>query len=381
MGNLMQLNELRKEIDNIDDQILALFLKRMEVAKRVAEEKQLSKAVIANPEREREILVRIAEQAGEDMAVYTKMLYSTLFELSRSYQGRVLNDNLSGLDKKITEAIQSSPEDLPKTATVACQGIAGAYSQQACDKLFPLANISYFKSFEGVISAVDSGMCRYGILPVENNIHGSVGRIYDLLSGGRVYIVAGAKLQIRHALMAKPGVRLEDIKEAYSHEQAFGQCSEFTKKYNQVVSLNTAIAAKEVSESERCDIAAICSPECAKLYGLEIIKDDIQNSDNNHTRFICISKNLEIYPGANKLSLMLSTEHKPGALFSVMAKFSALGINITKLESRPIPGRDFEFMFYFDMEASVRAKEVRALLSELSDAPETFVFLGNYLER
>lgn len=135
-----------------------------------------------------------------------------------------------------------------------------------------------------------------------------------------------------------------------------------------------------VAESDRRDIAAISSVPCAHLYGLEVIEDKVQNNDNNYTRFICISKNLEIYPGANKISLMLSTSHRPGALYGLIAKFAVLGINLTKLESRPIPGSDFEFIFYFDLDASVLSPEVVTMLGELEASPELFVFLGNYAE-
>ena len=139
-------------------------------------------------------------------------------------------------------------------------------------------------------------------------------------------------------------------------------------------------AAKLVADSPRDDVAAISSRSCAELYGLKPILERIQNSDNNYTRFICISKKLEIYPGADKTSLMFTLPHRPGSLYGMIAKFSALGLNLTKLESRPIAGRDFEFMFYFDMQASIYSKEVIALLSELDNSPEQFVFLGSYTE-
>lgn len=376
----MELIDYRDIIDGIDDEILALFLRRMEVVTEIAKNKAESGAAIANPQRERDILVRVTGQAGEDMAIYVKILYSTLIDLSRSYQGVLLNSDGSGLEKSILKAINETASVLPKTANVACQGIEGAYSQQACDRIFPLANISYFKSFEGVISAVEKGLCRYGVLPVENSVHGSVGQVYDLLQNSDVHIATATKLQINHCLMALPGVRESDIKEVITHEQAMNQCSDYVKPFLQDFCENTAIAAKLVADSGRRDLAAICSAECADLYGLQIINSDIQKSDNNHTRFICVSKEMEIYPGANKLSLILSTAHKPGALYSVMSKFAALGVNITKLESRPIPGRDFEFMFYFEMEASAYSAEIRALLTELSASPEHFKLLGFYNE-
>jgi chorismate mutase/prephenate dehydratase len=183
--------------------------------------------------------------------------------------------------------------------------------------------------------------------------------------------------------MAKPGTKMSDIKEIFSHEQAIGQCGEFLKGLKDVkitTCANTALAAKMVADSERNDIAAISSMECLDLYGLELVKKNIQTTDNNYTRFICISKKMEIYPGSNKISLILSLPHSPRSLYQAIAKFAALGINLTKLESRPIPGSDFEFLFYFDFEGSVHSPELINLLTELENQPETFVFLGCYTE-
>ncbi|MBP0981442.1 MAG: bifunctional chorismate mutase/prephenate dehydratase, partial [Oscillospiraceae bacterium] len=146
------------------------------------------------------------------------------------------------------------------------------------------------------------------------------------------------------------------------------------------VCANTAMAAQMVAESERSDVAAISSKQCAELYGLKVLSDAIQNSDNNYTRFICISRDLEIYPGASKLSVMLTLPHRPGSLSELMSRFSMMGLNLTKLESRPIPGKDFEFMFYFDLEASVLSPSVLRMMDELENGPDTFVFLGNYIE-
>ena len=143
---------------------------------------------------------------------------------------------------------------------------------------------------------------------------------------------------------------------------------------------NTAVAAKRVGESGRTDVAAISSRDCAALYGLAILEEDVQDAASNFTRFICITKELRIYPGASRISLMLSLPHRPGALYAMIAKFSALGLNLIKIESRPIPGRDFEFLFYFDMEASVYSDEVLSLLGELSEEPELFILLGCYSE-
>jgi chorismate mutase/prephenate dehydratase len=270
----------------------------------------------------------------------------------------------------------------PKDADVACQGTEGANSTFACEKLFVRPTILYFNRFDRVFSAVDKGLCRYGILPVENSLHGSVTNIYDLMKQNQFYIVRSVKLKITHALLAKPGVKLADVKTVYSHEQALAQCSQFLKDRNYTIQVyeNTALAAQFVSESPRDDIAAIASINCSELYGLDILDDNIQNSANNYTRFICISKKLEIYPGARKISLVVTIPHRPGSLYQLMTKFSTLGINLSKLESRPIPDRDFEFMFYFDLDVSVYDDVVSKLFSLLENGMDHFVFLGCYGE-
>jgi chorismate mutase/prephenate dehydratase len=246
-----------------------------------------------------------------------------------------------------------------------------------------MPDIIYFRSFENVFQAVEQGLCDFGLLPIENSSYGSVNSVYDLMRHHNFHIVRSIRLHIDHNLLAKPGTALEDIREIISHEQAIGQCSVFLGNHPEIkvtVCENTASAAKLVAESERRDIAAISSRNCAQLYGLDILSDKLQNSENNYTRFICIAKDLAIYPGADRISLMFSVPHNPGALYRMIAQFAALGLNLTKLESRPIAGRDFEFLFYFDMEASVWSEDVLRLLGECSAAEELFVFLGSYSE-
>lgn len=378
----MNLEEIREQINGIDEELVKLFIKRMNLAKAVAEYKEKNKLPIMNKSREREIISKVCEASGEELEMYTKVLFTTLFDLSRSYQSCLIN-NSSSLKEEIIKGIEESPKLFPIKGLVACQGIEGAYSQLAADKLFSIANIMYFKSFEGVFNAVEKGLCPFGILPIENSSYGSVNEVYDLMHHYNFHIVKSIKLRIDHSLMGKAGAKLSDIKEIYSHEQAIGQCSEFLKGRPDIkvtICENTAIAAKLVSDANRTDLAAISSHNCAELYGLSVISSDIQNSDNNYTRFICIAKDLMIYPGSDRISLMLSISHEPGALYSILSKFSSLGLNLTKLESRPIPGKDFEFMFYFDFEASMLRDEVVNLLSELSLGCDLFVFLGSYSE-
>lgn len=378
----LNLNNIRKEIDDIDTQIADLFKHRMEKSLEVAKYKQENNLPVFNGNREKEILHRVSEHIGEPFDGYARLLFNTMFDASKSYQNDYLARR-SDLAARIEKALEETPKIFPKKAVVACQGVQGSHSQAACEKLFEVPSIMYFNSFEGVFNAVEKGLCQYGILPIENSSYGSVGTVYDLMQNYNFHIVSSLRLRISQNLMAKAGTKLSGIKEIVSHEQAIGQCGEFLKTLKDVkitVCENTALAAKMVSESDRTDIAAISSKECLDLYGLELLKTQIQISDNNYTRFICISKKLEIYPGANKISLILSLPHVPRSLYHTIAKFAALGINLTKLESRPIPGSDFEFLFYFDLEASVYSQELINLLSQLENQPETFAFLGCYTE-
>ena len=272
----------------------------------------------------------------------------------------------------------------PTEGIIGCQGVAGAYSQIAADRMFPNGRKIFFKTFDAVFDAVKRGLCNYGMIPIENNSNGSVRAIQDLLRERGLFIVRSEKLCISHELLVKPGTRLEDIREIYSHEQALGQCSEFLKKFGDQVRiipcLNTAIAARTVSESETNDKAAICSAACIELYGLKTLGMRIQNSDNNYTRFLCIAREPAVYPGADRISLILSAAHRPGALYEVLGKFAKLSINMLKLESVPITGRDFEFRFYIDIEASTREPKVMQMLAELEKECMDFRFLGNYTE-
>jgi len=354
----------------------------MEAVEKIAEHKKQNNLPIYDSERERQLFDRVATLAGAKTESYVRTLFSVITDLSRSYQGRIIHGK-SETALRIEKAIAETPQLFPQKATVACQGAEGAYSQIACEKVFELPSIMYFNSWENVFGAVEAGLCQYGILPVENSTAGSVNRIYDLMAKYNFSIIRSVKLKTNHTLLANPGVKLEDVREIISHEQAINQCSVFLRSLKDVKITyceNTAVAAKIVRESNRKDIAAISSRACAELYGLNILSDSIQTSENNYTRFICISRKTEIYPGANRTSLMMVLPHKPGSLYRVMSKFSALGINLTKLESRPIPGREFEFMFYMDLECSIYSPAFTQLISELEYSVESFRYLGSYSE-
>ena len=379
----MELQDIRKTIDGIDDQLLDLFVQRMDCARQVAEAKGRTGRPIRDHARERAIVNRLTARAGETYAPYVRTLYGQLFDLSRGYQSS-LRDVDSPLAEEIARALrETTGQRLPQHALVACQGTEGSYQQQACERLFPYPDILYFDSFDGVFNAVEKGMCQYGILPIENSTAGSVTQVYDLMERHHFYICGAQRLRIDHRLLRRPGGS-GPIAEIVSHEQALRQCSRFLEAHPEIKvtrMANTAVAAEYVASAGRDDLAAIASKACAELYGLEIADDAVSDSENNSTRFICISRRLEIYPGARKISLMLNLAHEPGSLNTVVSRLAIAGVNLLKLESRPIPGREFEFRFFFDMAASAADPDVVRLLGELESHCDRFTFLGCYDEQ
>jgi chorismate mutase/prephenate dehydratase len=378
----MELKDLRTSIDGIDSQIADLIMKRMEIAKEIAEYKKKNSLPVYDPQRERQKLSDIASRVGEENARITDALFSVIFDLSRSVQNRVVAGG-SPIKDLIKDAIANTDARFPVRPLVACQGVEGAYSQIAAERIFPNGNIMYFNTFDKVFSAVGQGLCRYGILPLENSTAGSVSRIYDLMMEYEFYIVRSCRVKVDHCLLAKRGTTLDGIREIVSHEQALAQCQGFLKSLKNVkitACANTAEASKLVLDSGRDDIAAISSRSCAELYGLDCLAVSVQDKGSNFTRFICISKKLEIYPGANRTSLMLVLPNRCGSLYHVLSRFYALGINLIKLESRPLANSDFEFMFYFDLDTSVYSDEFLRVFDDLSGAVTSLKYLGSYSE-
>ena len=377
----MELSEIRRSIDAVDDQLLNLFLERMRLSEAVGAYKNENHLPILNKQREREILTKVSEKAGSQER-YAYHLFSTLFELSRSRQAELVNTP-TRVGAQIESSLAAGAALFPQTGLVACQGVEGANSQVACDRLLPRGSIVYVKTFQAVVSAVESGLCKFGVLPIENSSNGSVRAVYDLLQHHNLSIVRSTRLCIRHELLTLPGVKQSEITEIYSHEQAIGQCSKFLGSLEGVRVIpcdNTAMAAKLVAESGNRHAAAISSHPCAALYGLECVNDAIQDSDNNYTRFVCVAKDPVIYAGANRISLVVAFENRPGALYELLAKLAALDINMTKLESCPVAGSDFEFIFFLELDASVQDPSVLAMLEEMERSCAQFQFLGNYAE-
>ena len=276
-----------------------------------------------------------------------------------------------------------SRADLLPHAVVACQGVEGAYSQLAADVLFDQPETLFMRTFDGVFRAVESGLVHYGVLPIENSTAGSVTAVYDLMRKYRFSIVRSVKMYIPHMLLAKDKIGLSELKKIYTHEQAIKQCGDFIEKHPHIEIIecaNTAVAARMVAESDEPYSAAIASEACVDQYALSVLKRDLQNHQNNYTRFICISKDREVLVDADRISLMLTLEHKAGSLFEVIKEFAEADFNLLMLESRPIPDTDFEFMFYFDVEGSFADPRWTELEKRLEALATHYVCMGNYRE-
>lgn len=380
---MANLQECRARIDEINKEIIDKVDERMRIAEEIAKYKQENDMRIVDPLREQALMEKVTDDSADDMAYYNRMLFSLLMEMSADHQRQVTNSE-SQVVKDIRNAIQNTPKVFPESAIVACQGVQGAYSQEASERFFKMPKIIYTKNFKGVFAAIDKGLCRYGVLPIENSTAGSVNQVYDLLKSYDFHIVKSMRVKIEHCLLVNKGVQKSDIKEVISHEQALSQCDDYLRREfpdaKITVYENTATSAKYLSESGRKDAAVLGSEICGSYYSLDCLESSVQDSDNNYTRFICITKPLEIYPGANKTSFMCVTDHTPGSLYKVLSAINACGINLTKLESRPIPGSDFDFSFYFDFEESVYTEQFVRLINHLDGVCKEFRYMGSYIE-
>ena len=375
------MTEKQNEMCAIDDEIARLFKQRMALSEDVARERLSRGEPATDIEGERNTIARAADAVGEDLARDAKILFTTIFNAEKARMRRI-SGRSSPVMATIGKAI-SEMKPFPQKAIVACPGTDGSYAQRAASEIFEIPTILFFSNFESVFEAVEKGLCPYGILPIENSAAGSVAQVYDLMVKHRFHIVRSVSTKVDHVLLGRRGARIEDISEVASHPHALTQCSAFLKAHpvmKAIPGANTAVAAKELAAGESMTKAVIASRSCADLYGLDILAEDITDATYNYTRFICISRQMAITPDADKFSIMLSLPHRPGSLNGIIAKFAAVGVNLTKLESRPIPGMNFEFRFTFEFESAPTNPAVLGLLSELSQDPEIehFTFLGAY---
>ena len=372
----MRLEDIRKDIDRIDKELVPLLKERMNCSLRVAEIKKAEGLPIYHPVREQEILSRV-NAAGGEFGRYIESVYRELMSVSREAQ----QAEITGIGK-LAKEIESASETIKNKVTVACQGIEGAFSNIAAKNLHDSSELKFYPTFEDVFKALLNNEATYGVVPVENSNAGSVMEVYDLILKYRFFIVSAAELPVNENLLGIKGATLDDIKTVYSHPQALAQSDEFIKErgITPIQYTNTAMAAKLVAEKNDKSIGAIGSTLAASLYGLSVVAPNIQTVKHNCTRFITISKELIIPEDANKVSVVFSLPHTVGALQRVLDRFSMNGLNLTKIESRAARNGLFEYLFYLDFSGNLKDDNTVAFISSLEDELPDFTFLGNYKE-
>lgn len=370
----MSLDEIRSKIDEIDRELIPLIKKRMECSLEVARIKQAENLPIYHPGREQQILDRVATAAGEDYGVYVSSVYRNMMAVSRALQSDTLFKNA-----EFGEKILSYPEDMTFKRVI-CQGAEGAFSHAAANKMFPELTPEFMHNFEDVFKAVEADESAVGILPVENSTAGSVNPVYDLILKYKHCIVKATPVDVSQNLLSIGSA--EEVRTVYSHPHALKQCENYIKQHGlkAVEFENTALAAKYVAELNDPTVAAIGSITAAEIYGLAVTAEKIQNNQENITRFIAVSKKPFIAPDSNTVSLAFTIPHEKGSLYSILGRFADCGLNLTKIESRPL-GHGFEYKFYIDFSGNIKDERTLSLLSSLESELSYFVFLGNYVER
>ena len=364
-----ELQALRNKIDDIDQGIIALFRERMAVVGQVAGQKQAANMGVTDEGRERQVLQNAAKLAGEGLENSAMVLMSTLMALSRGQQAAMLYEG----GKSLLPPPQRSAH--PRAAF---QGVPGAWGEQAARSLFPDKELVNYELFEDVFRAVKEGEAGHGALPLENAQTGAIGEVYDLLRRHGCFIVGQAWVEIRHCLLVRPGTRMEDIRKVMSHPEGFRQCYGFLKghPWDRTTCTNTAVAAQQVAARNDNRGAAVGSRRAAEIYGLEVLASDIMDSAQNRTRFISIAKEPWYDENSDTISVTFSTAHKSGALCQVLQAFMTAGINLSRIESRPVAGG--KYRFFADLQATVLSKETQAALHQAAGLCEYFEVLGCY---
>lgn len=366
----MDLNEIRKKIDNLDKQLLALFEERMELCTQVAQYKKVNNLPVFQGNRETEILERVSKESIPKFQKSSQKFFISLLDISKQLQMQLITS---------MEETLVFPEPHFETAKkVGCQGIRGANSETATQNFFPNRDIIFYPTFKSVFEAVEKGEIEYGVLPIYNSTTGSVTQTNDLMGDYNFFITAMNTVEVTNCIAVRPGITLEEITKVYSHPQALSQCSDFLKKHHLAKESydNTATAAKMVSQSDE-PFAAICSEECANLNGLHILERKISNVVPNYTKFICITKNTEVSPKASIISFMMKLANVPGSLSNILNKFFLQGLDLVKLESRPIQDGSFDVMFYVDFKGNLLDRTIAPFLNELCKSCTDFKLLGN----
>ena len=376
----LDLNELRDEINEIDSSLAQLFEKRMEIVARVAQYKIKNNIPVLNSEREAQVIKKTLENLkNKSLSKEMEEFFVDIMGISRELQSKYINENKekSAVDKKTWR-----PGTGKEVLKIGFQGINGSFSEEALFNYFGEAtNTSAYKYFEDVFVAISEGIVDYGILPIENSSTGSVNEVYDLLRKYGCYINGEIVIKVKQNLLGVKGSSIDDIEEVYSHEQGFQQSAKFFQDYPNwklIPYHNTALSAKLVSEAGDKSKAAVASDRAASIYGLDILKENLNFNSNNYTRFVIVGKDLEIEACSDKISVVLTVKHKVGSLFDVLKLFSEKGLNLMKIESRPIMNKSWEYFFHIDFEGNLKDLKVNNIVEDIKTRTTYFKILGNY---
>ena len=373
------LEALREKLDHIDEQIVQLYEKRMDVCGEVGEYKVKEGKKVFDRQRERDKLAEVASKVSGDFNKKgIQELYQQIMSMSRKLQyqqlveagalGRLPFIRIDDLDKK--------------NARVVFQGTDGAYGQAAMQQFFGEdVNGFHVRTFRDAMEAIEEGAADYAVLPIENSTAGPVIEMYDLLDEFENYIVAETILPIVHTLSGLPGAKLSDIQRVYSKTEALMQTTRFLDDHpdwQKISVVNTAIAAKKVLKDQDISQAAVCSAYAAKIHGLEVLVDGINDVADNSTRFIVVTNQKVFLTNASKISIRFEVPHQSGSLYSILSHFIYNDLNMSKIESRPIKGRPWEYCFFVDFDGNLEDAEVKNAVRGLREEAKNLKILGNY---
>ncbi len=371
----LDLGEIRKNIDAIDDRLLELFKQRMGLTCQVAQYKAEHNMVVFQSEREKAIIRSVRDRSPEELKSSAEFLFTNIMDISKCRQNNTITPAIS---IPHADRVKQSPQ-------VAVQGIAGAYGHAAAQKLFPDGRMDFHASFAEVFEAVEKGDADYGVVPVENSTAGEVTANMELLEKHRVFVNRTVTVPCTHVLAAKHGVKESDIRILFGHEQAIRQCGEYISSRPGLTVIpyaNNAMAAQMVAENRSSELGCICSRECADLHGLDIVNPAIAADPNNATRFFCISKEIEVYSGADTIAVSVSLPHISGSLYRMLTKFAVNELDLTKIQSKPLPlefrTEEDEFMFYLEFSGNIEQPVVLRLLNNFQTEYSYFRFHGNF---
>ena len=375
----MDLKDLRKKIDEIDSSLVELYEKRMEVSSAIADYKIENGKKVYDRERELEKIKTVKSLAHSEFnKIGIEELFSQIMSMSRKLQYQKLSEKGASLRLPFIQI-----GSLSSSARRVCyQGAEGAYSEEATIRFFGEGvNSFHVDTFRDAFGALEDGSADYAVLPIENSTAGIVSEVYDLLTEYENYIVGEQIIDIRHCLLGVPGAKLEDIQTVYSHPQSLMQSSRFLAEHSDIKQIsmkNNAFAARKVAEDKDKTQAAIASKRAGEIYGLEIIKEAINQAESNSTRFIVVTNQKVFLKGAGKISLCLEIPHEAGSLYHIMSHFIYNGLNMTKIESRPIEDRNWEYRFFIDFDGNLEDSSVKNALRGLREEAKMMKILGNY---